>query len=53
MSRRLAHILVAAAFAALVAVAFFGERPMVVQWAGIGMGTLAVVLILWPQLVKQ
>jgi glucose uptake protein len=38
---------------ALVAVTVFGERPMTIQWAGIAMGTLSVVLILWPQLVKQ
>lgn len=36
----------------LVAVAAFGERPLTIQWAGIGLGIVAVVLILWPQLVK-
>ena len=38
---------------ALVAVAAFGERPMTIQWAGIGLGIIAVVLILWPQLVRS
>lgn len=36
----------------LVAVTAFGERPLTIQWAGIGLGIAAVVLILWPQLVK-
>ena len=36
----------------LVAVSVFGERPLTVQWAGIGLGIVAVTLILWPQLVK-
>lgn len=31
-----------------VAVLFFGERPLPVQWAGIALGTGAVALILWP-----
>ena len=38
---------------ALVAVTAFGERPMTIQWAGIGLGIIAVVLILWPQLVRS
>lgn len=38
--------------ATLVAVSVFGERPLMIQWAGIGLGMIAVVLILWPQLVK-
>ncbi len=38
---------------ALVAVTAFGERPLTIQWAGIGLGIVAVVLILWPQLVKS
>ncbi len=37
----------------LVAVAVFGERPLAIQWGGIALGTLAVVLILWPQMVKS
>lgn len=36
----------------LVAVTIFGERPLTIQWAGIGLGIVAVVLILWPQMVK-
>jgi small multidrug resistance pump len=36
----------------LVAVTIFGERPLTIQWAGIGLGIVAVTLILWPQLVK-
>ena len=36
----------------LVAVTWFGERPLSVQWAGIALGIVAVTLILWPQLVK-
>ncbi len=36
----------------LVAVTIFGERPLSIQWAGISLGIVAVVLILWPQLVK-
>jgi small multidrug resistance pump len=36
----------------LVAVTIFGERPLTIQWAGIGLGIVAVSLILWPQLVK-
>lgn len=39
--------------ASLVAVIVFGERLLAIQWAGIGLGTLAVVFILWPQLVKS
>lgn len=35
--------------ATLVAVAAFGERPTGVQWAGIGLGAVAVALIAWPQ----
>jgi small multidrug resistance pump len=38
--------------ATLVAVIAFGERPLTIQWAGIGLGIAAVTLILWPQLVK-
>jgi small multidrug resistance pump len=38
--------------ATLVAVIAFGERPMMVQWAGIALGVVAVVLILWPQIVR-
>jgi drug/metabolite transporter (DMT)-like permease len=37
----------------LVAVAWFGERPLSVQWAGIALGLVAVTLILWPQMVKS
>ena len=37
---------------ALVAVVAFGERPLSVQWAGIGLGIVAVTLILWPQIAK-
>jgi small multidrug resistance pump len=39
--------------ATLVAVVAFGERPLTIQWAGIGLGIVAVTLILWPQLVKS
>lgn len=35
--------------ATLVAVAFFGERPGGLQWAGIGLGVVAVGMIVWPQ----
>jgi drug/metabolite transporter (DMT)-like permease len=35
--------------ATMVAVAFFGERPTGLQWAGIGFGVIAVALIVWPQ----
>jgi drug/metabolite transporter (DMT)-like permease len=35
--------------ATLVAVAFFGERPTGLQWAGIAFGVVAVALIVWPQ----
>ena len=38
--------------ATFVAVVAFGERPMMIQWAGIALGIVAVMLILWPQLVK-
>jgi small multidrug resistance pump len=38
--------------ATLVGVTVFGERPFMVQWAGIVLGVAAVVLILWPQMVK-
>ena len=31
-----------------VAMVWFGERPAPVQIAGIGLGALAVALILWP-----
>jgi small multidrug resistance pump len=36
----------------MVAVTAFGERPFTVQWAGIALGVIAVVLILWPQLAQ-
>jgi small multidrug resistance pump len=36
--------------ATLVAVVAFGERPMMIQWAGIALGVVAVTLILWPQI---
>lgn len=32
----------------LVAMSFFGERPNGTQLAGIGLGILAMALILWP-----
>lgn len=35
--------------ATLVAVLVFGERPLPGQWAGIGLGVLAVALIAWPR----
>ncbi len=35
--------------ATAVAVAFFAERPTGQQWLGIGLGILAVALIVWPQ----
>jgi small multidrug resistance pump len=38
--------------ATLVAVVAFGERPLVIQWAGIALGVVAVVLILWPQMAR-
>jgi small multidrug resistance pump len=33
----------------LVAVIWFGERPAPLQWAGMVLGIVAVVLIAWPQ----
>lgn len=33
----------------LVAVAWFGERPTGMQWAGLGLGVVAVALIAWPR----
>lgn len=36
----------------LVAVTWFGERPLTIQWAGIALGIVAVTLILWPQMAK-
>jgi glucose uptake protein len=35
--------------ATLVAVAVFAERPTGIQWTGIGLGIVAVALIVWPQ----
>ena len=35
--------------ATLVAVVVFGERPGGLQWAGIGLGVVAVALIAWPR----
>jgi drug/metabolite transporter (DMT)-like permease len=34
--------------ATLIAVAFFGERPTGLQWAGIGLGVMAVAMVAWP-----
>ena len=33
----------------LLAMAAFGERPGPMQWAGIALGVVAVVLIAWPK----
>lgn len=33
----------------LVAVAFFHERPTLLQWSGIALGVVAVALVVWPQ----
>lgn len=33
----------------LLAMVAFGERPSPMQWAGIALGVVAVVLIAWPQ----
>lgn len=33
----------------LLAVAVFGEKLSLINWAGIGFGILAVVLIAWPK----
>jgi small multidrug resistance pump len=35
--------------ATLVAVVFFAERPTGLQWSGLGLGIVAVALIVWPQ----
>ncbi len=35
--------------ATLVAVLVFSERPTGMQWAGIGLGLIAVALIVWPK----
>ncbi len=35
--------------ATLIAVVFFSERPTGLQWAGIGLGVVAVAMIAWPQ----
>ena len=32
-----------------VAMVFFGERPSVLQWAGVCLGVVAVAMIAWPQ----
>ncbi len=36
-----------------VAIAFFGERPTLIQSSGIALGVVAVALIVWPSGARQ